>query len=278
MKRALLVGINEYPDKINVLDACLNDVIDFNEFLVKKCKFPFKQVKKLTERRAPRKAIIKGLKSLIKNSYKGDIAVFFYSGHGNRVPVKNRRGYVDKYYESICPFDFNWSGKNNISDSFLDKQFSKIRKGVKFIWISDSCFSSGLYDYEKPVNKKRGGRRFHEPSKIRKLAKAASDSNIKPMTMKTAADLNCVVLISAARERQMAEEKDFKNEIRLNGLLTYYLLEELNKKNGLKIPMNKLVTLTAEKTMYYGKTSKPSFTQKPAIYGKDELINKSFLR
>src|SRR5215208_6677261 len=139
MKRALLVGINEYPDKGNILDACLNDVNDFGEFLTSKCEFPYEDIRLLTERRATKVEILKRLDWLLKGLKAGDQIVFLYSGHGNRLATRDIEGHVDKYYECICPYDFDWDGKNNISDRDLCELFSRIPEGVKFIWISDSC-------------------------------------------------------------------------------------------------------------------------------------------
>src|SRR5262245_27717183 len=119
MKKALLVGINEYPDKENILAACLNDVNDFAELLVNKCAFAYDDIRILTERRATRAEILKRLEWLVRGAKPGDRLVFLYSGHGNRLATRNLEGHVDRYYECICPYDFDWEGKNNISDREL---------------------------------------------------------------------------------------------------------------------------------------------------------------
>jgi len=68
MRRALLIGINEYPERGDILTACLNDVNDFAEFLVSKCDFEYENVRLLTERRATKDEILKRLNWLVKSS------------------------------------------------------------------------------------------------------------------------------------------------------------------------------------------------------------------
>jgi metacaspase-1 len=279
-KRALLVGINEYPAQENILAACLNDVNDFGEFLVRKCNFKYDNVRLLTERRATREEILKRLAWLVRGLKAGDRAVFLYSGHGNRLATRNSKGHVDKYYECICPYDFDWDGKNNISDTELCEIFSRMPSGVKLIWISDSCYSGGLSELERArdVEGKLRGKTIELPVDIFWRVKTAVEKGIQPLKMSGVVDAGDVILISATKERQQAQEKSFQGEIKLNGLLVYFLLEELGRENGLNAPLMEVMANVVDRIKRYGRTSKPRFDQEPVLHGRSDLIKKAFLK
>src|SRR5262245_54253202 len=221
MRKALLVGINEYPEKGDILAACLNDVNDFAEFLVTKGGFKYDDIRLLTERRATRAEILKRLGWLVRGAKAGDVLIFLYSGHGNRLATRNARGHVDKYYECICPFDFDWEGKNNISDLELRELFGKVPKGAKLIWISDSCYSGGLSEAEQaepgdvlpevravippPERRELQGKTMQLPADISWRVQTAIEKHLVPLTMSGVAQGNQAILISATKERQQAQ-------------------------------------------------------------------------
>jgi hypothetical protein len=278
MKKALLVGINEYPSQKDILAACLNDVNDFAEFLVGKCKFEYDDVRLLTERRATRVEILKRLDWLVKGARAGDQLAFVYSGHGNRLATRDIKGKVDRYYECICPYDFDWDGNNNISDTELCEIFDRIPAGVRFVWISDSCYSAGLPAVAQPrANEVLRGKAMQLPADILWRVKTAQAKHLQPLTMEGAVEGSNVILISAAKARQQAQEKSFKKEIKINGMLIYYLLEELRRKGGLMTPLRDVMASVVEKVKHYGQTSKPRFNQEPMLHGRPDLIARPFL-
>ena len=280
MRKALLIGINEYPAREDILAACLNDVNDFAEFLVDTCDFPYDNIRLLTERRATRAEILKRLDWLLKGLKAGDQIVFLYSGHGNRLATRNLQGHVDRYYECICPYDFDWDGKNNISDKELCELFATVPRGVKFVWISDSCYSGGLSELEHVAGSYREpkGKTIQLPIDISWRVKTAIQKNMEPLKMSGAVQDTNVVLISATKERQQAQEKSFKKEVKVNGLLVYFLLEELRREIGLRIPLSEVMENVAGNVRRYAESSRPSFRQEPVLHGKPTLIRKPFLR
>jgi hypothetical protein len=280
MQRALLVGINEYPNKADCLAACLNDVNDFAQFLVGKCGFAYDDVRLLTERRATRDEILKRLEWLVKDVKAGDRLVFVYSGHGNRLATRSPvQGNVDRYYECICPYDFDWEGKNNISDQELCELFDRVPAGAKLVWISDSCYSCGLSESELIRNDlgKVLGKSIQQPQDIAWRAQTAIHKDLRPLMMSGAVEGSNVVLISATKERQQAQERSFKQEIKVNGLLVSYLLEELSRERGLVTPLKEVMASVVANVKEYGRTSKPTFDQEPVLHGRPELLERAFL-
>lgn len=280
MQRALLVGINEYPNAEDCLAACLNDVTDFAQFLVGRCGFAYDDVRLLTERRATRVEILKRLDWLLRGVKPGDRIVFLYSGHGNRLATRSPiEGKVDRYYECICPYDFDWEGNNNISDEELCRLFAGVPEGAKLVWISDSCYACGLSESEliRDAAGKALGKSIQQPQDIAWRARTAIHKDLRPLTMSGAIEGSNVVLIAATKERQQAQERSFKQEIKINGLLVSYLLEELDRERGLEVPLKQVMANVVQNVKEYGRTSKPRFDQEPVLHGRPELLEKAFL-
>ena len=109
MKKALLVGINRYPDPRNELKGCVNDVRQMAETL--KSRYGFAgdgNMRILTDARATTKAILDGLAWLTAGASPGDSLVFHYSGHGSQVPDKHGDETTDRLDEILCPYDLDW--------------------------------------------------------------------------------------------------------------------------------------------------------------------------
>ena len=140
MKRALLVGINDYPGAQNDLQGCVNDITNVYDVLVKYFEFISPDITLLSNKRATKKAILDGLKGLIANSSAGDTLVFHYSGHGSQVRDVEGDELKDGKDEIICPWDFDWDGIY-IKDDDLATLFSNLKKGVHLEVLLDSCHS-----------------------------------------------------------------------------------------------------------------------------------------
>ena len=86
--KALLVGINKYPDSRNELRGCVNDILDMEHFITENSKVYQKEnIKKLTNQDATKKGIVTQLKWLMEGAQSGDQLLFHYSGHGAQVPT-----------------------------------------------------------------------------------------------------------------------------------------------------------------------------------------------
>ena len=136
MKKALLVGINQYGGG-NQLNGCVNDIMLVND-LIKEYKADM-EIKILTDHNATTENIMNGLNWLVENAQAGDILLFDYSGHGAQM-TDSSGSHLDAV---ICPVDFDW--KNNVvRDEDFKKIFANVPTGVNLTVISDSCHSEGL--------------------------------------------------------------------------------------------------------------------------------------
>ncbi len=139
MKKALLVGINDYPGTQNDLMGCVNDITNVYDVLVKYFGFQPGDITLLADKRATTRAILDALGKLIAAGAPGDTLVFHYSGHGSQV-ADVEGDEADGKDEIICPYDFDWD-TNYIKDDDFARIFKDLRKGVALEVILDSCHS-----------------------------------------------------------------------------------------------------------------------------------------
>lgn len=135
-KKALCVGINDYPYEGNDLNGCINDANGWADLLISHYNFAKSDVKLLIDAQATKAATLLGLKALLTKAKSGDVLVFTNSSHGTY--IADTSGDEPTYDEAICPFD---CADNLLVDDDLRELFSNLPKGVHLTVISDSCFS-----------------------------------------------------------------------------------------------------------------------------------------
>jgi len=255
MNRALLVGINKYS--FAPLQGCVNDISDMANFLVSKSGFKMEDIRLLADERATKDAIIQRLHWLVKGLQNGDKVLFYFSGHGVQLPTRNAKGEVNGLDEAICPIDFDWDDAHAIRAKEFSKLFSKIPKEVEFIWISDSCHSGNLWK-SMPTPHHRL-KTIVPNADINWRLHTARDKNIQPMSMIKAVQDTNVALITGCKLNQTSADAEFNK--RPNGVLTYFLLEELKSKTGCRISLSKIVK-NVQTALYAA-----GYTQVPQLEG-----------
>lgn len=139
-RHALLIGINDYsassrvnaaandsePDRdVPNLDGAVNDVQLMREMLIALYGFKPADIAVLTDQQATRGAIFRKLEEhLVAPAQKGDIVVFFFSGHGSQVR-NSLSPELDRLDESILPADSR-TGAADIRDKELLGIFNRI--------------------------------------------------------------------------------------------------------------------------------------------------------
>lgn len=133
-KRALCVGINDYPGTQNDLNGCVNDATDWAAAL----KARGYDVDTLLDNKATRKGMVDALVKLVTEAKAGDSRVFTYSGHGSWLPDTSGDE-PDGRDEMLCPYDIN--SEHYLMDDDLAEIFKQKAKNVLLYVISDSCHS-----------------------------------------------------------------------------------------------------------------------------------------
>jgi hypothetical protein len=225
--KALLVGINAYPNPSNNLRGCINDIVDMEYFISAKNKVYDKEnIRTLTDSTATKKGILTELNWLLQGASAGDQILFHYSGHGTQIPSQHTSFEKDGLDEIICPYDF--SGSNEAQTAISDKEFAqifaKIPQGVHFVWISDSCHSEDLsrkHDIVGAIATDTRFRRFNYKDSIQQVEAVAPIASLG-----SALSPLHGALLSGCASHQLSADAYINN--RFNGAFTHYLIKNLS--------------------------------------------------
>jgi hypothetical protein len=258
--RALLVGINAYPGQ--PLNGCVNDVNDMARFIVDQCGFKSSDVRLLVDARATTANIKERLSWLVTGLKKGDRALFHYSGHGARFPIRDAHGKVTAVHDTICPVDFDWSREHALLDDDLRQIVDKAPVDTEFIYISDSCNSGDLTRAMRAWQP----RCYMPPADIAWRLRTAADNNI---VMSAMPHDHCA-LISGCKSDQESADAVFGG--RYNGALTYFLLQALKTPVGPAEQLTRLVPDVVARLKHNG------YDQTPQLRGPDLVTGRAFLK
>lgn len=142
-QRALLVGINAYPDPKNRLEGCVNDVFLISSVL-QESGFAPEDIRLLLDERATRTGMEERLEWLMDGVADGDTRVFYYSGHGTQIPTYGDHATPEGSEESLVPYDFDWSEAHAFTDSTFRKFYAQLPYGVNFLAGFDCCHAGGM--------------------------------------------------------------------------------------------------------------------------------------
>jgi hypothetical protein len=142
-RRALLVGINNYPDEASRLDGCVNDVFLMSSVL-QEVGFAAENIRVVLDERATGAAIRERIDWLLDGTADGQERVFYYSGHGAQLPDYNAAEVTDHVDECLVPYDFHWTQESAITDDDFLRYYTALPYAAKFYAIFDCCHSGGL--------------------------------------------------------------------------------------------------------------------------------------
>jgi len=142
-RRALLVGINDYPAPEDRLEGCANDVFLFSSVL-QECGFAAADIRVVLDRRATTRGILQRLEWLLDGAAADDQLVFYYSGHGAQLPAYAPDEQVDHQDECLVPYDFDWSPERAITDDQIYDLYSQLPYDARFLMFLDCCHSGGM--------------------------------------------------------------------------------------------------------------------------------------
>ena len=240
--KALLVGINKYPDPRNELRGCVNDILDMEHFITDANKvYPKQNIKKLTNKEATKKGILTQIKWLIEGAEAGDQLLFHYSGHGAQAPTLFTSLEKDGLDEIICPYDFDGTSKTSLRDKEFAQLFAGIPKGVHFVWISDSCHAEDLsrdpiITDEANKVENTNYKHYRNFTGLSHFEKREDEAN--EQTGITVGRIDPIIsplngaLLSGCQSHELSADAYINN--RYNGAFTHYLIENLHKYSETK--------------------------------------------
>jgi hypothetical protein len=142
-RRALLVGINDYPDPENRLEGCVNDVYLMSAAL-QESGFKAADIRVVLNERATAAGILERLHWLLDDVRDGQQRVLFYSGHGAQIPAYGAKQEVDHTDECLVPYDFDWTPERAVADDQFFELYSQLPYDSRFVAILDCCHSGGM--------------------------------------------------------------------------------------------------------------------------------------
>lgn len=136
-KRAVVVGINDYSVQgFNNLGGCVRDAQAVYHLLVDAFLFDPSQIWLYTDSRATSSNIRQAIRYMLSISEPGDVACFYYAGHGGLHPISG-----GAYYQTIIPYAGSF-----ITDWDLETAAAALMPSVvNFTVILDSCHSGGMH-------------------------------------------------------------------------------------------------------------------------------------
>jgi len=224
-RKAVCVGINDYPGTDNDLSGCVNDANDWAAAL----KTRGYAVTLLLDKAATRAKMVAELTNLVAGSAKGDNLVFTYSGHGSWIPDTNDDE-PDGRDEMLCPWDI---GQNQyLLDDDLATILAGKGEGARFFFISDSCHSGSVTRFAPgpltPEMKLQPRARFLPPETFLKTAKEIAAVRRVALIGRTTRQKYPALLAAGCTDLQYSYDASFNG--RPNGAFTYWAIKELEKK------------------------------------------------
>lgn len=247
---ALLVGINEYHPKSSVknLKGCVNDVNAMDAFLKKNYTHLTPDIKQVLNQDATRENLIKKFRSHLSQAKAGDIAMFYYSGHGSHEETSEEFETFDSknQNETLVCHDSRVAGHYDLADKEIGALISELNDETQKILILDSCHSGSITrsaDEEKEGSMSRqeparGGGKRPLNSYLLKSENLYMKQKKKGMVMVPIAPH---ISISACSRNQKALEKNLGPGNERRGLFSTHLIHVL-ERNNLNVSYNELYT------------------------------------
>lgn len=234
-KRALCIGINDYPGTDMDLRGCVNDARDWAAELARRGF----ETTLLLDEQAGKAAMQAAMAALIEGGQPGDTVAITFSGHGSYVfntdPDEDE---PDGYDEALCPHDVASLGEP-LTDDEIHALLARRRPGVRLLLIADSCHSGTVSRAVQPARADAPRKRFLPMANwlpAAQLARAASlqatlgDGPADRMALSAAPDDAQAlddVLLAGCQEGPNHFSYDAVLDGRPNGAFTYHALKAL---------------------------------------------------
>jgi hypothetical protein len=258
MKRAVCVGINDYPGQGNDLGGCVNDARAWAAILAEMFGFASADIRLILDREASRRNMLGAIDGLVRATGAGDVSVFVYSGHGTWVPDTGVRDEPEGRDEALVPCEADFS--RLILDDDLRPILDNLAEDSLFTFIADSCFSGTV---TRIAPGKRLGKRirfFPPPAALKRTADEWTplSRRLRGCSEESMEEL----LMSAASPDEPAAEEEFEGMRR--GVFSYFAIETL-REAGPEITYEKWVNRIRDSIAAAG------FSQTPQLEGPARL-------
>ena len=242
MKKAICIGINNYPGTSNDLQGCVNDANDWSA-LLKDHGF---ETSVILDAQATRQNVKAALTSLVTAAGEGDVIVFTYSGHGTQV-LDTSGDEGDSSDEALYVYD------GTVVDDDLRTIINQINSKATLVVISDSCFSGTV---TRLIDDKNTKPRFM------RVADIPAGTRVRKHFLLPEANMP-ELLISGCSDREYSYDANING--RANGAMTAYAIQVIKQ--------NPQVTYAQFYTSLRTLLPSNSYPQTPQLEGTDDHKN-----
>lgn len=223
--RAILIGINDYAaPSVNDLNGTHNDVATMRALLINDYGFKSDDVLVLLDAKATHQKIVNAIRQhLIASSAPGDIAVFYYSGHGSQMRDKSGDE-TDGLDETIVAQDSRLPSVFDISDDELNQLLAELAtKTPNITVVLDSCHSgTAARGLSTP---RRTPADMRDPPEVAGARQTSGDGPSDILSLGAN-----FTLISGSRANELSNEDLIDDKVQ--GALTYSLSQTLRTNSG----------------------------------------------
>jgi uncharacterized caspase-like protein len=220
-KRALVIGINDYPGTGSDLFGCVNDALDWAAALRNRGF----SVTLLLDAEAKKARIMSEGRKLVRATKGDDKLLCTFSGHGTQ--VRDLNGDESDYRdEAICPHDLDKG--QLILDDELAVLFGALPPTARCVLIADSCHSGTVARMAPALSMLPPGVR-RPVARVRYLPVDAWVVNRKKRASGQSVGLRggTALLLAGCREFEYSYDANFVG--RPNGAFTYAALKALSQ-------------------------------------------------
>jgi hypothetical protein len=257
-RRALCVGINNYPGTGSDLAGCVNDARDWQRLLEQRGY----RATVLLDSRATRANMVAALESLIGESGPADALVFTFSGHGSWLPDESGDE-PDGRDEMLCPHDV---GRGQyLMDDTLGEIFGKKPAGARLYFISDSCHSGTVAKFmpsplPRSVQRKLPRPRFLPPAAFVKNRSVLAAAQRVAGLARAVKQKYPALLAAGCRDVEYSYDATFGG--RPNGAFTYFAVRALAKNPSTPTQWMRLTRANLPTAVH---------PQSPSLYGSSAM-------
>jgi metacaspase-1 len=131
-KRALCIGINDYPGTQSDLRGSINDASDWQQALERRGF----HTRRLLDNQASKERLVDAISRLVDETAAGDLAFVTYSGHGTWIPDTGGDE-LDRREDCLCPHDVA-QNRPLTSDELFDL-LAQRKPGARIALLIDAC-------------------------------------------------------------------------------------------------------------------------------------------
>jgi uncharacterized caspase-like protein len=146
-RRALLVGIERYPAEVHwpTLEGPAHDVAAMHDVLVTRFGFRSEDVEELHDEAATHAAIAAALERLVQRASTGDLILFYFAGHGSRLPDDDPDEESDGWDPTLVPYDACSGSRvdSDIRDDEIGRWIARANQKTDQVVLVFDCCSSG---------------------------------------------------------------------------------------------------------------------------------------